>query len=134
MPSTSRSTSDRLICPLYQATISQRGVPRSVASILKSLGLRFVAMDMALGTQKTINRRDEERDHHCRRKHDDLQDLIYSVDERIATITLNRPDRMNALSRNLEDELHQAFDEADTDPDVRVHHPDRQWARILFGP
>ena len=48
------------------------------------------------------------------------KDLIYSVDERIATITLNRPDRMNALSRNLEDELHRAFDEADTDPDIRA--------------
>ena len=48
------------------------------------------------------------------------QDLIYSVADQIATITLNRPDRMNALSRNLEAELHRAFDEADADPQVKV--------------
>ncbi len=48
------------------------------------------------------------------------QDLIYSVDEGIATITLNRPARMNALSPNLGAELHRAFDEADADQAVRV--------------
>jgi enoyl-CoA hydratase/carnithine racemase len=29
------------------------------------------------------------------------QDLLYSVEDTVATITLNRPERMNALSRNL---------------------------------
>jgi len=48
------------------------------------------------------------------------QDLIYQVDESIATITLNRPNRMNALSPTLEEELHRAFDEADADRAVRV--------------
>jgi enoyl-CoA hydratase len=48
------------------------------------------------------------------------KDLIYGVDEQIATITLNRPDRMNALTRNLEDEVHRAFDEADVDRAVKV--------------
>src|SRR3954471_6178045 len=48
------------------------------------------------------------------------KDLIYSVEEKIATITLNRPERMNALSRNLEAELHHAFDEADADRKVKV--------------
>ena len=48
------------------------------------------------------------------------QDLIYAVDERIATITLNRPTRLNALSPNLEEELHRAFDEADADRGVRA--------------
>ena len=48
------------------------------------------------------------------------QDLIYKVEDKIATITLNRPYRMNALSRNLEAELHRAFDEADADRSVRV--------------
>jgi enoyl-CoA hydratase/carnithine racemase len=48
------------------------------------------------------------------------KDLIYSVDEKIATITLNRPERMNSLTRNLEKELHGAFDEADADRGVKV--------------
>ncbi len=48
------------------------------------------------------------------------QDLIYVVEESIATITLNRPARMNALSPNLEEEIHRAFDEADNDGAVRV--------------
>jgi enoyl-CoA hydratase/carnithine racemase len=48
------------------------------------------------------------------------QDLIYAVEDGIATITLNRPARMNAISRNLEKELHRAFDEADEDRAVRV--------------
>ena len=49
-----------------------------------------------------------------------FQDLLYSVEDGIATITLNRPSRMNALSPNLEVELHRAFDEADGDSAVRV--------------
>src|SRR5580692_3908513 len=48
------------------------------------------------------------------------QDLIYGVEDGIATITLNRPARMNALSHNLETELHRAFDEADADRAARV--------------
>ncbi len=48
------------------------------------------------------------------------KDLLYSVDEKIATITLNRPERMNALSRSLEKEIYAAFDEADADRNVRA--------------
>ena len=48
------------------------------------------------------------------------QELLYSVDENIATITLNRPERMNALTHPLEAELHKLFDRADTDRAVRV--------------
>ena len=48
------------------------------------------------------------------------QNLIYGVEDKVATITLNRPDRMNALSRNLEAEIHLAFDEADADRSVRA--------------
>src|SRR5271170_4415706 len=48
------------------------------------------------------------------------QDLLYSVEDTVATITLNRPERMNALSRSLEAEIHRAFDEADADRAVRV--------------
>jgi len=39
------------------------------------------------------------------------QDLRYRLDEKVATIALNRPERRNALSRNLEAEIHRAFDE-----------------------
>lgn len=48
------------------------------------------------------------------------QDILYSVDEGIATVTLNRPEVMNALSPNLEAELHAALDEADADRAARV--------------
>jgi enoyl-CoA hydratase/carnithine racemase len=47
-------------------------------------------------------------------------DLLYSVEESIATITFNRPERMNALTHELEAELHRAFDKADADRAVRV--------------
>src|SRR6266508_3765686 len=48
------------------------------------------------------------------------QEIIYSVEESIATITLNRPERMNALTHELEAELHRTFDRADADRTVRV--------------
>src|SRR2546429_2102896 len=48
------------------------------------------------------------------------QEIIYSVEESVATITLNRPERMNALTHELEAELHRTFDRADTDRAVRV--------------
>src|SRR5258708_683355 len=48
------------------------------------------------------------------------QEILYSVEESIATITLNRPERMNALTHELEAELHRIFDRADADRAVRV--------------
>src|SRR5690349_6783205 len=48
------------------------------------------------------------------------QQLIYTVDDRVARITLNRPERLNALSKLLVDEIMAAFAEADADPEVRV--------------
>jgi len=48
------------------------------------------------------------------------QELLYQVEDKIATITFNRPDRMNALTHDLERELHRRFDEADADRAVRV--------------
>src|SRR5438105_3312806 len=48
------------------------------------------------------------------------QELLYQVDEAIATITFNRPERMNALTHELEAELHRRLDEADADRSVRV--------------
>jgi enoyl-CoA hydratase len=48
------------------------------------------------------------------------QNLLYSVDDRVATITLNRPERHNALSLALIDEIIAAVAQADRDPEVRV--------------
>src|SRR5262247_3349506 len=48
------------------------------------------------------------------------QEILYSVEDNIATITLNRPERMNALTHELEAELHRIFDRADADRAVRV--------------
>src|SRR6201993_757561 len=48
------------------------------------------------------------------------QEILYSVEESIATITFNRPERMNALTHELEAELHRIFDRADADRAVRV--------------
>ena len=48
------------------------------------------------------------------------EELIYSVDDRVATITLNRPERMNALSQKLVGEIMAAIAQADKDADVRV--------------
>lgn len=46
--------------------------------------------------------------------------LLYDVRDRIATLTLNRPDRLNALGDTLRDDLYDAVTKAAADPDVRV--------------
>ncbi|NIG57039.1 enoyl-CoA hydratase/isomerase family protein [Chitinophaga sp. Cy-1792] len=46
--------------------------------------------------------------------------LIYEVAERVATITLNRPEKRNALNGWLVAELHAAFREAAADAQVKV--------------
>jgi enoyl-CoA hydratase/carnithine racemase len=48
------------------------------------------------------------------------QDIEYELKDGIVTVTMNRPDVMNALSENLEGEIHAAFDQADEDPEARV--------------
>lgn len=48
------------------------------------------------------------------------QELLYRVEEGIATITLNRPDKLNALTHTLLDEIRQAMVEATADNNVRV--------------
>lgn len=44
----------------------------------------------------------------------------YSVEDGILTITLNRPDKMNAITSPMREELIEAFARADRDPEVRV--------------
>ena len=46
--------------------------------------------------------------------------LLYSVDERICTITLNRPEKLNAMSKTMLDEIEAAFAAAKADSDVSV--------------
>ena len=46
--------------------------------------------------------------------------ILYSVDNNILTITLHRPDRMNAWNREMFDELYKAFDRSDADDDVKA--------------
>src|SRR5215813_941843 len=46
--------------------------------------------------------------------------LLYAVKDAIATLTLNRPERLNALGDTLRDDLHDAVLRATADPEVRV--------------
>lgn len=46
--------------------------------------------------------------------------LLYDVSDGVATITINRPERRNALSWTVMSELRVAFEEAKADGDVRV--------------
>ncbi len=48
------------------------------------------------------------------------ENLIYCVEDRVATITLNRPEHMNALSQKLVDEIIDSVARADRDTEVRV--------------
>lgn len=50
----------------------------------------------------------------------DFHDVRYEVAEGLATITLHRPERLNAVTTRLLDELIVAFDRADGDDDVRA--------------
>jgi enoyl-CoA hydratase/carnithine racemase len=51
--------------------------------------------------------------------------ILYDVRERIATITFNRPDRLNAISPEMVRELKQAYAAAEADPDV--------WTLLVTG-
>ena len=46
--------------------------------------------------------------------------LLYAVDDGIATLTLNRPEKMNAFTAQMRDDLVAAFDATDADDTVRV--------------
>jgi len=46
--------------------------------------------------------------------------IIYETQGPVATITLNRPDALNAISQQMTTELHRALDEADADARVRA--------------
>lgn len=50
----------------------------------------------------------------------DFEEIRYEPADRVLTITLNRPDRLNAFTPRMGRELIEAFDRADADDDVRA--------------
>ena len=50
----------------------------------------------------------------------DYKTILYAVSRGVLTITLNRPDRMNAFTREMAVELIDAFDRADADDEVKA--------------
>lgn len=48
------------------------------------------------------------------------EQIIYEVQEGVAKITFNRPDKLNAWTPQMGEEIYQAMKEADADRDVRV--------------
>ncbi len=50
----------------------------------------------------------------------DFDEILYDVTDRIATITLNRPDKMNAFTNRMLKEIIAAMDLADADDEVRA--------------
>ena len=50
----------------------------------------------------------------------DYKDILYDVADNIATITLNRPDRLNAWTSTMGKEYRHALDDAEARAEVRV--------------
>jgi enoyl-CoA hydratase/carnithine racemase len=50
----------------------------------------------------------------------EFEEIRYEVADHVLTITLNRPERLNAFTPTMGHELMQAFDHSDADDDVRV--------------
>jgi enoyl-CoA hydratase/carnithine racemase len=51
---------------------------------------------------------------------EDFQQILYAVDEGVLTITLNRPERLNAWTPTMGNELMEALDRADADDQIRA--------------
>jgi enoyl-CoA hydratase/carnithine racemase len=49
-----------------------------------------------------------------------LETLLYTVEDGVATVTLNRPEKLNAFTARMRDELVAVFDETDADDAVRA--------------
>jgi enoyl-CoA hydratase/carnithine racemase len=49
-----------------------------------------------------------------------FEEIRYEIDDHVLTITLNRPDRLNAFTPTMGRELIEAFDRADEDDEVRA--------------
>ena len=48
------------------------------------------------------------------------EQILYSVDDHVATITLHRPEQLNAFTGTMMREMIDAFDQIDADDDVRA--------------
>ncbi len=51
---------------------------------------------------------------------DNYEQIIYEVSDGVLTITLNRPDKLNAFTHTMMSEMIDAFDRADADDDIRA--------------
>ncbi len=50
----------------------------------------------------------------------EYEQILYEIENRVLTLTLNRPDRLNAFTSRMMNELLDALDRADADDEVRV--------------
>jgi enoyl-CoA hydratase/carnithine racemase len=48
------------------------------------------------------------------------REILYAVEDRVATITMNRPDKLNAWTMTMGEEVRAAMFAAEADPEVRV--------------
>jgi enoyl-CoA hydratase/carnithine racemase len=55
----------------------------------------------------------------------EFETVLFDVEKRIATITLNRPERKNAVNQRLKDELRECWKRVKADPDI--------WVAIVTG-
>lgn len=53
------------------------------------------------------------------------EEVLYDVKDRIATVTLNRPDRMNSIDESMPGNIAKAMVKAANDPGVRCINSDR---------
>lgn len=49
-----------------------------------------------------------------------FENILYEKQRKGVLITLNRPEAMNAISMEMENEIHEALDEAEADPEIRA--------------
>ncbi|MGY8737592.1 MAG: enoyl-CoA hydratase-related protein, partial [bacterium] len=50
----------------------------------------------------------------------EYQDILFDLDDGIATITMNRPEKLNAYTTDMGEEVTHAFRETQRDPEVRA--------------
>src|SRR5262249_28278849 len=92
--------------PRSGGTCATSGSPRAPSRL-------FAECVGAFGSQHSNNTRGGE---HVA----NYSDILYDTDGPVATITLNRPEKMNALSNNLRGEMVHALKEGEFDPSIHV--------------